>query len=593
MNYNRDINMRSILILSIASLFLAFSSYFTVSAQTISSNVFQQLGTVQQQDIDNIQRLEKEKRAIRDYENRKLEEEKKKQNKKREKAEEPAKPSELKTKGVYIDKIEIPESEILTKEEIADVVKDYEKTNLTMADIKELVEKLNQLYLDKGYVSARAYLPEQTVEDGLLKVAIMEGKIGQVKIQGNRWTKESHILGQLNLNEGEIFNIQKLEDNILIYNRYNDGIALKGDLNPGEKDGTTNVDIKAEEIAPFHITAVADNSGRKTIGEYRFGLLAQHDSLFGYRDRLSAGIYANKYSKTPFVDYNIPVNEYDGRIGISFSHNEAEVGHGAYRDFNIESRSQNYSIYYTHPFIRKLHDELNATASYTFKRAVTSFDGEDVTEDKIPELKVGMNYRHDSENGVWYFAQSISYAAPWYQNNIDYWKFEGSATRLHDFGHRILGLFRGNYQYVPQDVIPYTDQLSAGGIGTVRGYSQGLLSAKSGYQLSAEIYFPISPKEFNINIANKSYRIDEYVRPFVFTDYAALYPYKGPNGEGFDNSDVLLSSGAGLRVQLPHGIVFKVAFGVPLRHNKYETKSGGAWCLELSYSPDVNKFFRK
>ena len=62
---------------------------------------------------------------------------------------------------------------------------------------------------------------------------------------------------------------------------------------------------------------------------------------------------------------------------------------------------------------------------------------------------------------------------------------------------------------------------------------------------------------------------------------------------GFDNSDVLLSSGAGLRVQLPHGIVFKVAFGVPLRHNKYETKSGGAWCLELSYSPDFNTFFRK
>ena len=67
-------------------------------------------------------------------------------------------------------------------------------------------------------------------EDGLLKVAIMEGKIGHVRIQGNRWTKESHIKGRLNVNEGEIFNIQKLENSILIYNRYNDGIALKGDL---------------------------------------------------------------------------------------------------------------------------------------------------------------------------------------------------------------------------------------------------------------------------------------------------------------------------------------------------------------------------
>ena len=163
--------------------------------------------------------------------------------------------------------------------------------------------------------------------------------------------------------------------------------------------------------------------------------------------------------------------------------------------------------------------------------------------------------------------------------------------RLHDFGHRFLGYFRGNYQYVPQDIIPVADQMSAGGFGTVRGYSQGLLTAKSGYQLGAEIYFPIAPEK--LKIGDKVYRTDEYVRPFVFTDYAALYPYKG-NGagaEGFNNSDILLSAGAGLRVQLPYNIVAKVAYGVPLRHNKYETHHGGDWSFELSFSPDFNKFF--
>ena len=585
----RIINMKKMLLSAVA--LSAFLGAYSISpAQTIPPNILPQLGTVQQQDIDDLKRLEQEKKGIRDYQNRNIAEEQKNKQKepvKREISVEPAQPEEYQTKGVYIEQIEIPESQILTAEEISGILKDYEKTNLTMQDIKEIVEKINDLYLDKGFITARAYLPEQTIEGGKLQIALLEGKVGQVKIEGNRWTKTSHIKKRLGLDEDDLFNIQKLENNVLIYNRYNDGIVLKGDLNAGQKDGTTDIDIKTKEKAPYHIIAVADNSGRDTIGKNRAGLIAQHDSLLGYRDKLSAGVYANRYSVTPFIDYNIPVNKYDGRIGASFSYNKAKIGHGPYTDFNIESRSQNYSLYYTHPLIHELHKELNATASYTFKRAVTSFDGYDVYKDKIPEMKAAVNYRQDNQSGVWYFAQSVSYAAPWYQGNIDYWKFEGSINRLQDFTHRFLGSFRGNYQYIPQKNIPYADQMSVGGFGTVRGYSQGLLTAKSGYQLGAEIYFPIGPEE--VPLFGKRLRTDEYLRPFVFTDYAALYPHNGTS----INENTLISAGAGMRFQLPYNIVFKAAYGVPLKHNRYQNDKNGDWYLELSYAPDLNWFFSK
>ena len=585
--------MKKNLLISTSGFLSAFIAYQTALAQTVPTGIVSPLATIQQQDIDSVKRLEQEKRGQRDYQNRRLQDIKKekKPTKKRRKATEPAKPSEYKTKGVYIEKIEVPQSEILTKEEIADIIEDYEQTNLMMEDIKELVARLNELYLNKGFITARAYLPEQTIENGLLKVAIIEGKVGDVNIKGNLWTKKSHIKNRLAIDEGEIFNIQKLENNLVIYNRYNDGIMLTGDLNPGKKSGTTDITVKAEEKAPYHLIAVADNAGRRTIGKNRGGIIAQHDSLFGYRDKLSAGIYANRYSQTPFIDYNIPVNKKDGRIGISFSHNKSEIGRGAYKDFNIENSSDNYSIYYSHPLIRELHKELNSTTSYTYKRAVNRIDGYNMYKDKIPELKTGLNFRYDTLNGVWYLAQNISYAAPWYQDNIDYWKFEGNIARLHDCGHRFTGYFRGNYQYIPQHKIPFADQMSAGGFGTVRGYSQGLLTAKSGYQLGAEIYFPLGPEEIKIN--QNPYRIDEYVRPFVFTDYAALYPDKKAGAEGFNNSDILLSAGAGLRFQLPYDMALKVAYGVPLRHNKYEHESGGDWSLELTFSPDFNRFFEK
>ena len=162
---------------------------------------------------------------------------------------------------------------------------------------------------------------------------------------------------------------------------------------------------------------------------------------------------------------------------------------------------------------------------------------------------------------------------------------------MHDFGHRILGNFRGNYQYVPQDVIPYADQMSVGGFGSVRGYSQGLLTAKSGYQLSAEVYFPIAPETFYVDCT--PYPTDKYVRPFVFTDYAEFYPYKGEGlgSENHNSNDTLWSAGVGLRFQLPYNIVLKAAYGFQLHDNDYETRDKGDWSLELSFSPDFNKFF--
>lgn len=566
---------------------------FPSMAQTAPSGVVPQLGTIQQQDIDSARRIEMERRGMRDFES--LESGQKKKAKdaavKQKKAVVKAKPSEYKTKGVYVGQFIVDSSEILTPEEIKSVIADYEQCNLMFEDIQEVISRINELYIDKGFVTARAYLPEQTIENDTIKIGLFEGKVGKVDINGNRWTHDSHIRKRLGMKEGEAFNIQKLEENMLIYNRYNDNIQIKGNLKAGQESDTTDIDIDVKEEAPYHLIAVTDNAGRKTIGKQRAGLIAAHDSLFRYRDRLSAGFYANRYSWTPFVDYNIPVNTKDGRIGASFSHNKAEIGHGNYSDFNIESRSQNYSIYFTQPIIRELYKELSSTTSFTYKRAVTSFDGYDLYEDKIPELKTGLNFRYDTERGIWYFSQHVSYAAPWFQKRIDYWKFSGSAMRLHNFGHRILGQFRGNYQYIPQRVIPVADQMSAGGFGTVRGYSQGLLTAKSGYMLGAEIYFPIAPETFYIDC--NQYRTDEYVRPFIFTDYAALYPYKGTGAgaEGFNNSDILLSSGVGIRIQLPYDIVFKVSYGVPLRHNKYETHHGGDWSFELSFAPDFNKFF--
>ena len=568
--------------------------------QDINPSVFVPAGSLNTHDMDTLRKFEMEKQEQQDFEQYKENNAKKEQVKKKKKIKakvEKANINEYATKGVYVENIEVAPSEILTEEEIKSIIEEYTQTNITFEQLQEIANRINKLYLDKGYVTARAYIPQQTIENETVKIELLEGRVGDITITGNRWTRTKYIKDRIDSQKDSIFNVIKLEQNMTLFNRYNYGVDLLGNLNPGAKKlGTTDIELVAHEKTPFHLTALMDNAGRETIGKYRAGLMLQDDSLFGMRDKLTLGAYASRYSVTPFADYNIPVNKKDGRIGFSFSSSNSKIGYGDYRIFNIKSRSQNYSIYFNQPIIRKSYMELSSITSLDYKQATTSFDGEDLYTDKIPSAKTGLNFRYDTKRGIWYLNQSVAYAAPLFQKDINYVKIEGGILRLHDFGHGIVGQLRGNYQVIPKDVVPYADQFVAGGLATVRGYSEGLLIGRSGYLLSGELLFPLAPRTRVDKKTNKTRNfIGNYLKGFVFCDHAMVFPYKG-NGtgsEGYNKDDVLLSIGLGTRINLPGDLSIRLSWGFPLMGNKYEVnQSWGRFHIEMSLSPDFDAIVR-
>ena len=555
-------------------------------------------GTINTHDMETLKRFEQERQGEKDFQKYKENNEKKEKVKKEKKIKtkvEKASISEYATKGVYIENIAISPSEILTEEELRDIIEDYTQTNLTFDKLQEIVKRINHLYIEKGYITARAYLPEQTIENETVRIELLEGRVGDISITGNKWTRTSYIEKRIHAQKDNIFNIVELEQDMTLFNRYTDGIDLTGDLNRGKKLGTTDIDIKVHEKSPFHFTMMVDNAGRNTIGKYRLGLMLQDDSLFGIRDKLTLGSYFSRYSITPFVDYSIPVNKKDGRIGFSFSSSNSKIGYGPYRIFNIKSRSQNYSVYFNQPIIRKPYMELSSITSLEYKQATTNFDGVDLYTDKIPSAKTGLNFRYDTKRGIWYLNQSVAYAAPIFQSDINYVKIEGSAFRLHDFGHGVVGQLRANYQVIPKKDVPYADQFTIGGVATVRGFSEGLLIGRSGYVASGELLFPLAPRTRVDKKTNETKNfIGSYLKGFVFCDHGMVFPYKGegPGSEGYNRNDVLLSVGTGLRINLPGDLSMRLSWGIPLMRNNYESSPWGRFHFELSMSPDFDAIVR-
>ena len=505
---------------------------------------------------------------------------------------------ELNSKGVYVNSIEVAPSEILTKEEIDSITRQLVGKNVLISDIQRVIDDINTLYASKGFVTARAYLPEQTVQNGNIYIALMESRIGNISIQENRWTKTGYIDRRIPEKQGQILDIVELEKDILDFNRYNDGIDLKANLKAGEKPGTTDIDLVADERFPFHVMGIFDNAGRYSTGSLRGGAMIYADSLFGHRDRLSIGSYFSGGAQSPFADYNFPVNKKDGRIGFMFSSTFANVKWGPYADiFNIRSNAYQYSLYYSQPWIRKPGFELKTYTAINYKRARTMVDikGLDVkvsdTIDNVTSAEVALQLRKDTKYGIWYLNQDAYYSFPIFNSDRDnnYFKYSGSLVRLHDFSHGIIGQLRSNYQIVPGDkAIPYMDQMQTGGLVTVRGYSEGLMIGKNGYFISGELMFPILPRTITSpRTGEKIPFIGRYVKGAVFADTAGIFP--AAKEDIYGGRYFAASVGMGLRVQLPLDLTGRVYWGFPLIRNHYEPYSKmGRLHFEVTMSPNID-----
>ena len=481
-----------------------------------------------------------------------------------------ARVDELDTKGVFVNSIDVDPSEILSSEELQGVVSKYAGKNLFITDIQQMVDEINNLYAEKGFVTAKAYLPEQEVSNGYIHIGLIESRIGKVSIQDNRWTRSKYILDRIPDKSGELFDIVKLEKDVLDFNRYNEGVKLSANLKAGEAEGTTDIELSADESFPFHIMGIMDNMGRRSTGSLRGGPMLVADSLFHNRDKMSLGVYLSGGAQSPFFDYNIPVNRHDGRIGFSYSSTFAKVKWGAYTPLGIRSRSYLYSLYYTQPIVRKAGFELKGYGSLNYKRSWSTMDilplelrWLGTTKDQVTSIDAGFNLRKDTKRGIWYLNQDAAMAIPIFDSKSSYFKYSGGMLRLHDFSHGVIGQLQTNYQIIPNSKdIPYLDQFQTGGMQTVRGYSEGILLGKNGYVTKAELMFPLLPRQITSpRSGEKIPFIGNYIKGAVFADHAGVFPYVKQDAYG--GSYFLASVGMGLRVQLPGDLSARLYWGYP------------------------------
>ena len=220
-------------------------------------------------------------------------------------------------------------SEILTKEQIQAVTASYIGKQVTLKDLREMAEKVTNLYRDKGYMTCGAVLPPQRIHDGVVELRLIEGKTGNVNLTGNRYTKTGYIMNRMGLKPGEIANTEKLNRDLRWFQGTND-IQLRVVMKPGAEEGTTDYDIMAFEPQNQSVTLYTDNDGYETSGRWRAGIFYNMKSVSGLRDSLRAHFIGSRGTKSWGLGYSVPISRKGMRLDLDYSGNRTKVVKGSW-----------------------------------------------------------------------------------------------------------------------------------------------------------------------------------------------------------------------------------------------------------------------
>jgi len=83
--------------------------------------------------------------------------------------------------------VEVSGATIFKTEDFRPAYEQFINKTVTFKDLQTIVDKIKHKYKEKGYLTTTAYIPEQNLSEGALKITVAEGKLGNVNVEGNKW----------------------------------------------------------------------------------------------------------------------------------------------------------------------------------------------------------------------------------------------------------------------------------------------------------------------------------------------------------------------------------------------------------------------
>ena len=468
---------------------------------------------------------------------------------------------------VYVREFRFEGQTVFPPEELQALAEPYINREVTTEDLERLRTALTLLYVQRGYVTSGAIIPDQAVTDGIIRFQIIEGALTDINIEGARWSWPGYYRRRIALSAGPPVNVYTLQERLQLLQQDPRVERLNAELRRGISPGRNELNVRLTESRPFKAWVEFNNHQSPAVRAERFQTTFAHESLTGNGDRLQVTYgqsipMNNTTGVFPMINisYVLPITAYDTSLVIGYRRSDFEVVTEPFKGLAIEGHTEIFSVGLQQPVYRSLNHLVNIGIQGDYSH----------NKNFLGPLPFAF-FKGYTENGVANIA-TLRFLQDWTYRNQDsivgvrsrfsigldvldattfgfdvvhptnsaadgqYFSWVGQVQAVHRFeqyaGTQLLG--RLDLQLTNDRLFPL-EQIPIGGRYSVRGYRELSLLRDNAFLFSIEPRLPISRWLFGAR--------EDLIQIAPFLDYARAWVAK----DATESPKNLMSVGMGLR----------------------------------------------
>jgi len=466
---------------------------------------------------------------------------------------------------------------LLTRDEIESAVYPFLGPYRSAADVESARAALEQAYHEKGYQTVFVTIPAQHAGTGVIHLQVLLGQVARLTVSGSRFFSIDEIKREApSLEEGQSPNFSQVTHDLVALNQVADR-RITPTVKPGAVPGTVDVDLNVKDTFPLHGSLELNNRYSANTDPLRLNGSVTYSNLWQMEHEINfsfqlapqdtnqvnvfSGYYLARIPDLDWITFMLQGTDQDSNVntlgGIGVAGKGKIIGGRAI--FTLPQLTNYYhslslGVDYKHFDQDVMIAGVPSTSPVTYFPFSAAYSGSWINRDKENTVtsETDLNASVNLSIREWDSADFV-FEQDRFGSDGSFIYFRGDISHTHELplGFQVFAKIQGQAAEKP---LVNSEQFSAGGLGTVRGYLESEELGDNGIAESLELRTP-SLGDF----LGKA--VDDW-RFYIFGDAALLTIDDALPGQ--QEKFKLASVGAGTRLKIDSHYNGSFDLGIPL-----------------------------
>ncbi len=442
---------------------------------------------------------------------------------------------------------------------------------LTVNKMNQMLDQVVRHFRKESTPVVDVFIPEQDITQGAVQVVILEGRIGEMKVDGNKWFSSEEIVDSMRAKPGDIIRGDILAEDVNWLNR-NPFRHIDVVLARGKEKGKTDVVLRTTDRVPLRIYGGYENTGSELTGKNRYLFGINWGDVFGlghiadYQFTTSDKFYQLLLPRTiaHSLRYEVPLAlSHTLKISGALSSGKPDMA-----PFDLETESWQLSANYIWdlPAYDLIRHQVSFGLDYKFSNSDLEFSEVPIFDKKteVVQLKAGYSSSYPDKWGRTALSLQLTLSPgdlSQHNDNDAFGEYKQGATaeyyyvnldlsRLTRLPYDLVWDAKMHFQFSDSNLIG-SEQMGLGGYASIRGFEEREANGDEGISLINEIRTNSIDISSELDLSFSSGTVQ----------FLGFWDYGRVSNRFEDGKTVLSSVGVGARYQYGANVSLRVDIG--------------------------------